>query len=101
MFFYWPIHNQLHYATVDQDCLISETFGAMLTAIMIPTNHFLTLKRRHLQAHSCYPDMDLIGPKGATYCALVEFHWRRYIRKPRSEAQPRCCLLARSPAWTG
>lgn len=32
------------------------------------------------------------------YCDLVEFHWRRYLRKLRPEAQPRCCLPAHSPA---
>lgn len=31
MIFYWSIRNQLQCATVDQGCLTSETFGAMLT----------------------------------------------------------------------
>ncbi|GFF81568.1 hypothetical protein IFM47457_05514 [Aspergillus lentulus] len=100
MIFYWSIRNQLHYATVGQDCLISETFGAVLTAMMIRTDRFVKARIDGCQ-NSRMTEMDLIGPNGATYCALVEFHWRRYIRKPRSEAQPRCCLLACLPAWTG
>ncbi|KAG2001884.1 hypothetical protein GB937_009907 [Aspergillus fischeri] len=96
MIFYWSIRNQLHYATVEQDCLISETFGAMLTVMVIRTNRFLPSRR-----NICLESKLTLGPNGARYCALVEFHWRRYIRKPRSEAQPRCCLLAHSPAWTG
>lgn len=45
MIFYWSIRNQLHYATVGQDCLISETFGAVLTAMMIRTDRFVKLRR--------------------------------------------------------
>ncbi|EAL89247.1 uncharacterized protein AFUA_6G14110 [Aspergillus fumigatus Af293] len=99
MIFYWSTRSQLHHATVEEDCSISETFGAMLTAMMmIRTNRFLILlSRRDIGREGISIDRDAVQTF-IQYCDLVEFHWRRYLRKLRPEAQPRCCLPAHSPA---
>lgn len=62
MIFYWSTRSQLHHATVEEDCSISETFGAMLTAMMmIRTNRFLILLSRRDIGRESEPTLGVLG----------------------------------------